>query len=92
MNKPLIPSSAQGSRLLLDTINKASVQKPAPIQPGAKVRFEYQFKHGYATVLGTVLEPSQYTRAGEVRVCWDDAYGVSNVSLDRVEQIEGDLR
>jgi len=51
---------------------------------GTEVKFEYGLAHGYRLVRGTVLEPSEYTRPGEVRVQWDDGFGITNMARERL--------
>jgi len=59
------------------------------LSPGTKVLFEYRLG-GFNTVRGTVLEPSEFTRAGEVRVQWNDGYGVTNIARLLIEEISDD--
>jgi hypothetical protein len=65
-----------------------------PLPPGTKVVFEYRLStRGGLQVHGTVLEPSEFTRPGEVRVQWADGYGITNVTrllVEEVEEVEDD--
>ena len=58
--------------------------------PGTKVLFEYRLRLGANQVRGRVLEPSEYTRAGEVRVQWADGYGITNVNRILIEEVSDD--
>jgi len=65
----------------MKTLNKI------PLKPGTTVTFEYPLRRGYTTVRGTVLEPSEYTAPWEVRVQWDDGYGITNIERERISEV-----